>query len=200
MLPAWRIIIRQNGYMGATQCGGIGLAPLPSAHRVAGRHDPQGVQGLDILLPLNEAYESSRLYGLPDVRQPIEYQFSAIEVPSPAALAIRPPLSERFRHEPHRLKQHHALSIDIIVGLGNPVGRGGMIEQILHRDSGLLTHHLKHVLLITPDTAHQHNAFITIGNLKGGMVVIMGRTPHQVPTTNLAEVAQPRRKLSCLHT
>ena len=105
MGAAWRVVVREDDDVGADQVLCILGAPFASTLRVAGRRDAKARQRLDIFFALDDDDELTSRNRLTHPGQSEKHARDAVEIPEPAAMAVRPPLAERLGSKAYDLKQ-----------------------------------------------------------------------------------------------
>src|SRR6516165_1500285 len=119
MAASGLVVIWYDDYVSASKILVVLVAPLTRAHRVAGCDQAVRFGGVHILLALDD--DGRVLVGNPldELQQVIGHKLHAVEVPNPAALAVRPALAKAFWLVAHDLKSCLAVFVGVVVGLGD---------------------------------------------------------------------------------
>jgi hypothetical protein len=114
MRAAGFIVVRNEDHISAAQEFVVTSVPFTGTARICRRGEIQSHQSVDVFFAFGDYDRPLVGDGFEQDRKPIQYPAYTLQIPCPAA-AVRPALSESFRHEPANLEQQIAALIDVVV-------------------------------------------------------------------------------------
>src|SRR5207249_2692764 len=120
----------------AGQGGDVVVSPFTGAAGVAGGHLAGVLEGVDVLLALDDINHVAVGDGTAHFREVVQHPAGVVQLPDPTVVTVGSALPEVLRVEPDDLVQELAVLVDVVVrvddaGFGAAVGR--RFEQVVDR-------------------------------------------------------------------
>src|SRR5580704_5417605 len=126
MLSAWLVCIRDYANPLASKKFRVLGPPPPGSMRVTGRHQVQRPRRLTVFFAF--AYDDGT--GRDQLGEAVKHPSNTVQLPTPAAFSIGPPLAKILRVKFHNLKEQLALLVAIGILCNNSSPSISILEQI----------------------------------------------------------------------